>query len=66
MAGWLRLLWRRQGAEELAATEQRRSSSPIGEEAEMSDADQPLGQHMDEEASQEFIGRYGHDLLFAT
>src|SRR5258707_1166131 len=44
-----------------------RSTPPaVGEEAEVANANQPLGQNVDEEASQELIRGNGHDLLLAA
>src|SRR5437899_5483825 len=44
-----------------------RSTAPaVGEEAEVANANQPLGQNVDEEASQELIRGNGHDLLLAA
>src|SRR5260370_34155613 len=44
-----------------------RSTPPaVGEEAEVANANQPLGENVDEEASQELIRGNGHDLLLAA
>jgi hypothetical protein len=44
-----------------------RSTPPaVGEEAEVANANQPLGQNVDEEASQQLIRGNGHDLLLAA
>ena len=51
-----RLWWRGSGVEQGAATQQRRGSFPVGEEEEVTDANQALGQDVDEEAPQELIG----------
>ena len=56
----------RGGREQQAATQQRYGSSAVGEETEVADADQSLGKNVDEESSQELIGRDRHDLLLAA
>ena len=48
--------WWRSRLEQEAAAQQRCGSLPVGEEAEVPDADQALGQNVDEEASQELVG----------
>ncbi len=53
-------------AEQEAATQQRSGALAVGEEAEVTDADQTLRQNMDEEPSQELVGRDSHDLLLAA
>jgi hypothetical protein len=45
---------------------ERSTSFTVGEESEVSDANQPLGQNVNEEASQELIRGNGHDLLLAA
>jgi len=45
---------------------ERRTPSTVGEESEVANANQPLGQNVDEEASQELIRGKGHDLLLAA
>ena len=44
----------------------RSTSSTVGEESEVSDANQPLGQDVDEEAAQELMSGNCHDLLLAA
>jgi hypothetical protein len=61
-----KLLWGRHGAEECAAAQQRFGSSAVGEKTEVADADQPPGQNVDEEGSQELICGDGQDLLLAA
>jgi len=61
-----RLLWRCGGVEQEAAAQQRCGPLPVGEEAEVADADQAFRQNVDEEASQELIHRDRHDLLLAA
>jgi len=46
--------------------QQRCGSLTVGEEAEVADANQPLGQNVDEEPSQELVRRDGQDLLLAA
>jgi hypothetical protein len=66
LAGRCRRLRWRGDVEERTATLQAGSPPAVGEEAEVADADQPLGQNVDEEASQELIGAEGHNLLLAA
>ena len=51
-----RLWWWRSDLQQEAATQQRCGPFTVGEEAEVPDADQALGQNVDEEASQELVG----------
>ena len=51
-----RLGWWRSDLQQEAATQQRCGPFTVGEEAEVADANQPLGQDVDEEASQELVG----------
>src|SRR6267154_554135 len=66
LSAWCSLWWGCMCAEQRAATQQRCGSSAVGEETEVPDADQALGQDVDEEASQELVRRDGHDLLLAA
>jgi len=50
------LWWRCSDLQQEAATQQRCGPFTVGEEAEVADANQPLGQDVDEEASQELVG----------
>ena len=61
-----RRLWQYCDVEQEAATQQRRGALTVGEEAEVPDADETLGQNMDEEPSQELVGLERHDLLLAA
>jgi hypothetical protein len=59
--------WRwRDEVEEYTASQQGCSSSAVGQEAGVADANQPLRQHVDQEPPQELIGRNGHHLLLAA
>jgi hypothetical protein len=46
--------------------QQRCGSFTVGEETEVADANEALGQNVDEKASQELVGCDGHDLLLAV
>jgi hypothetical protein len=49
---------------EQAATQWKElGSAPIGEEAEVADADEAARQHVDQEAAEELINRQSHDPL---
>jgi len=48
----------------LKAEGQESSPPPVGEEAKVANADKPFGKHMQQEAPQELIQGYGHQLLF--
>ena len=65
-AGWLGRIGAGGCAEQSAAAFERSTSSTVGEESEVSDANQALGQNVDEEAAQELMGGNGHDLLLAA
>ena len=52
--------------EQQAAAQQRSGSLAVGEEAEVADTDQAFGQNVDEEPSEELVGREGHDHLLAV
>jgi hypothetical protein len=54
---------RRSGAECCKAQRQKLSSAATGEETEVADADETLGEQMEEKAAQEFIERQRHQLL---
>lgn len=45
---------------------ERSTSSAVGEESEVANANQSPGQNVDEEAAQELMGGNGHDLLLAA
>src|ERR1700719_3996390 len=65
-AGWLGRIDAGGRAEQNAATFERNTSSTVGEESEVSDANHALGQNVDEETSQELMGGNGHYLLLAA
>jgi len=65
-AGSLRWIGAGRCAEQSAAAFERSTSPTVGEESEVSDANQPLGQDVDEEAAQELMGGNGHNLLLAA
>ena len=48
--GWLLLGWRR-GAEQVKAKRQQRGASPVGQEAEVPNADEAFGKHVQQEAA---------------
>ncbi len=50
------LWWWSGGVEQHAATQPRSGPLAVGEEAEVTDADQAFGQNVDEEAPQELVG----------
>jgi len=52
--------------EQNAAARESISTPSVGEESEVADANQTLGQNVDQESAQEFIGGNGHDLLLAA
>src|SRR5260370_20602157 len=45
---------------------QKRGAPAVGEEAEVSDAHETFGKHVQQEATQEFIERKSHQLLFVV
>ena len=45
------------------AQRQKSSASSIGEEAEVTDADEALGEQMKQEATQKLIAREGHQFV---
>ena len=53
-------------AEQSAAAFERSTSSAVGEESEVADANQAAGQNVKQEAAQELMGGNGHDLLLAA
>jgi len=53
-------------AEQNAATRESISAPPVGEESEVADANQSLGQNVDQESAQKLLCRNGHDLLLAA
>ena len=53
-------------AEQDAAACKRISALAVGKESEVADANQPLGQNMDQESAQELLCGNGHDLLLAA
>jgi len=65
-AGWLRWIDAFCHAEQSAAAVERSAPSAVGEEAEMSDANQASGQDVQQEAAQELICGNGDDLLLAA
>jgi hypothetical protein len=52
--GWLLLGWRRR-AEQVKTKRQQRGASPVGQEAEVPNAYETFGKHVQQEAAQEFI-----------
>jgi hypothetical protein len=50
----------------LRAKWQESGAAPVGEEAEVTDADEALGQCVQQEAAQELIDRQGHQLVFVV
>jgi hypothetical protein len=56
----------RQRSEELLALSQLRPPSPVGQEAEKANANEALGQHMQQEPPQELVGGDGHFPLLAA
>jgi hypothetical protein len=61
-----RLLLRDSGVKEYAAAQDRCRTSAVGEDAEVADANESLGQDVEEESAQELIGGDGHHLLLAA
>ena len=59
--GWFRR-GRRRLRQEHPALSERRAPSAIGEQAEMADADEAVGNHMEQEAAEKFVDRELHDL----
>ena len=53
-------------AEQLAAALEFSTASSVGEQSEVADADQPLGQDVKQKSAQELICRNSHDLLLAA
>ena len=53
-------------AKQSTAAYEHTATSAVGEKAEVADADQALGQNVDQESAQELICRNGHDLLLAA
>ena len=53
-------------AEKRAAVFERSTTSSVGEETEVSNANQTPGQNMQQEAAQELMSGNGHDLLLAA
>ena len=54
------------GAEQRAAAIECSTAVPVGEQSEVADADESSRQDMQQEAAQELMGRYGHDLLLVA
>src|SRR6266702_2170188 len=65
-AAWLRRIGAALHAEQSAATFERSTPSAVGEESEVSDANQAAGQDVKQEAAQELMSGDSHDLLLAT
>ncbi len=65
-AGWLGQIDAGRHAEQRAAAFERSTPSAVGEEAEVSDANQAAGQNVKQEAAQELMNGNGHDLLLAA
>src|ERR1700690_3597766 len=53
-------------AEQLAAALERGTAPTVSEQAEVADADQPLGQDVKQKSAQELICRNSHDLLLVA
>jgi hypothetical protein len=53
-------------AECCEAQRQKLSSAAVGEEAEVADADEALGEQVQQEATQELVERYGHQFLLVV
>jgi uncharacterized iron-regulated protein len=64
--GWFGRIGAGRHAEQRAAAFERSTPSAVGEESEMANANQAAGQNMQQEATQELMGRNGHDLLLAA
>ena len=60
------LLRRVAGGQQLSAQRQTGSAKAIGEKAEVTDADEAFGQHVQKEAAQELGGGQGHLTLLAA
>src|SRR5437667_11209575 len=60
------LLCRGAGGQQLLAQRQTGSSKMIGQKAEVTDADEAFGQHVQKEAAQELGGSQWHLTLLAT
>jgi hypothetical protein len=60
---WLGLRCR---AEQVKAKRQQRGASPVGQEAEVANAHEAFGKHVQQEAAQEFIEWKGQQLLFVV
>jgi hypothetical protein len=52
------------GGERCEAQRQQRSPLAVGQEAEVADADEALGEQVEQEAAQELIQRQAHRFLF--
>src|ERR1700687_4682603 len=52
--------------EQAEAERQQRGALPVGEEAEVADADEASRKQMEEEAAQELVGRQAHDALLVA
>ena len=52
--------------EQSAAALEHRTASTVGEDAEVTDANQAFGQNVKKKSAQELMGGNGHDLLFAV
>ena len=57
------LRWREQ-AEHFEAKRQEHGAPPVGQEAEVADADEAFGEQVQQEAAQELIERQGRQFLF--
>ena len=53
-------------AKQSTAAYEHTATPAICEKAEVADADQALGQNVDQKSAQKLIGRNGHDLLLAA
>jgi len=53
-------------AQQLAAACEGGFPSSVGEEAEVTDANQAFGQHVEKKSAQELVCRNGHELLLAA
>ena len=63
--GWL-WVGLRCRAESVKAKRQERSASPVSEQAEVANADEAFGKHVQQETAQEFVQWKGQQLLFVA
>ena len=63
---WQQWLSNGRGAEQRAAAIECSTAVPVGEQSEVTDADESSRQDMEQESPQELMRRYGHDLLLVA